>query len=89
LIEACASPKFESMKAKALAQTMLNEVNAAIRELVGGAASATVTSGGATKSYTRAELSSLRELRRDLRLEIQSYNSNGRPGFTLTGVRNV
>lgn len=68
---------------------MLAAVNRAITEIASGAASSTISTANGSKSYTRADLGTLRAMRKELRLELASYNANGRPNITLTGVRYV
>lgn len=54
-------------------------VDQAITDLITGAQSATVSSGGGSKSYTRASLSELRKERTELACQIASLDRGGRP----------
>ena len=58
----------------------IREVNRAISELVGGAQSATVSAGGATKSYTRPDLGKLMEWRDRLMREAAAGTNRKRMG---------
>jgi hypothetical protein len=71
------------------AQTLLNAVETAILEIVSGAASASISSGNGSKSYTRADLSTLRAMRSELRAEIARYNAAGKTRITYSGVHYV
>lgn len=77
------------MTSKQQTQNLLKAVNQAILDLIEGAASATVSSASGSKSYTRADLGQLKELRRVLRQELNAYRNNGRPAITITGARFV
>lgn len=77
------------MKRKEYAKLMLKEVETAIREIVAGATSYSISTSDGSKSYTRADLAQLRDWRRELRREVMSYNNRGRPPITMTGVRYV
>lgn len=68
---------------------MLAAVETAIMDISAGAASASVTSGSGSKSYTRADLGTLYRLRQELRQELRGYANNGRPTITMTGVKFV
>ena len=71
------------------AQTLLNAVEAAILEIVSGAASASISSGSGSKSYTRADLGTLRAMRSELRVELAGYNKAGKTRITYSGVHYV
>lgn len=77
------------MTRKERAQQMLAAVETAITEISAGAASASVTSGSGSKSYTRADLGTLYRLRQDLRQELRGYNTRGRPAITMMGANFV
>lgn len=74
------------MTRKQQAQTLLAAVEQAILEIVSGAASASVSSGSGSKSYTRADLSTLRSMRSELRAELAGYSTAGKSRITFTGV---
>jgi hypothetical protein len=71
------------------AQTLLNAVEAAILEIVSGAASASISSGNGSKSYTRADLGTLRTMRSELRVELAGYDRAGKTRITYSGVNYV
>ena len=71
------------------AQTLLNAVEAAILEIVSGAVSASISSGNGSKSYTRADLGTLRAMRSQLRVELAGYNRAGKTRITYSGVNYV
>ena len=77
------------MTKKAAAQALLSALDKAILEIVGGAASASISSGGGSKSYTRADLGTLRIMRRETKQELAGYNAGGRRKIIMTGVRFV
>ena len=77
------------MTKKQRAQNLLKAVEAAILEITEGAASASVSSGSGSKSYTRADIGTLERMRTKLRQEIRAYGNNGRPAITVTGARFV
>jgi len=77
------------MTKKEAAQALLTALDKAILEIVGGAVSASVSSGGGSKSYTRADLGTLRTMRRETKQELAGYNAGGRRRIRVTGVRFV
>ncbi len=77
------------MTRKERTQRMLAAVETAIMDISAGAASASVSSGNGSKSYTRADLGTLYRLRQDLRQELRGYNTRGRPAITMTGANFV
>lgn len=77
------------MTRKERTQRMLAAVETAIMDISAGAASASVTSGSGSKSYTRADLGTLYKMRQDLRQELRGYNTRGRPAITMTGANFV
>jgi len=74
------------MTRKQQAQTLLAAVEQAILDIVGGAVSASVSSGSGSKSYTRADLATLRSLRAELRAELDGYAKAGKSRITFSGV---
>lgn len=52
----------ERLEALEAARVRVNEIKAAIDAIVGGAVSATVSTAGGSRSYTRASLAELRSL---------------------------
>lgn len=77
------------MTKKEAAQALLTALDKAILEIVSGAVSASVSSGGGSKSYTRADLATLRTMRRETKQELAGYNAGGRRPIRVTGVNFV
>lgn len=78
------------MTKKKLAQKTLNAVNATILEVVeSGTASASFSSGGGTKTYSRLDLPSLEKMKQSLIRELNGYANNGRPRISISEVRFV
>lgn len=76
------------MTKKELAQKTLNAVSATILEVVqSGTASASLSSGGGSKTYTRLDLKTLNDLKQSLILELQGYAQRGRPRIRVSEVR--
>lgn len=77
------------IKRKALLVGWANEIDRVIHEIaVKGTASATISAGGGSKSYTRLDLSTLRALRADYTGEIAQIRrqlAGAMPG----GIRHV
>ena len=73
------------MTQRQTARALLKAVNQAILEIVSGAVSATISTGGGAQSYTRADLSTLRQMRKELQIEAAAYA--GRRRITMTGAR--
>ena len=65
---------------------VLKEIDSAIISLIRGARSATISASGVSKSYTKEGLKELRELRRELKLEIAVAMNGGR-SYRLEGMR--
>lgn len=62
------------------------EADAAVRAILNGAQSATVSAGGGSKSWTRASLSELRKERSDLAAQIARIDRGGRPAITRVRI---
>lgn len=62
------------------------EADAAVRAVLGGAQSASVSAGGGSKSWTRANLSELRKERDSLAAQIARIDSRGRPRITRVRI---
>lgn len=78
------------MTKKELAQKTLNAVNATILEVVqSGTASASLSSGGGSKTYSRLDLPSLNATKQALILELRGYANRGRPKIGISEVRFV
>lgn len=77
------------MTKKAAATKLLLAIEAAILEIASGAASASISYGNGSKSYTRADLATLYKIRNDTRLELAGYAAGGKRPITMTGVRFV
>lgn len=75
------------MTKKELAVKTLDAVNATILEVVqSGTASASLSSGGGSRNYTRLDLPSLNATKQALLLELRGYANAGRPAVKISGV---
>ena len=77
------------LKNKARLVGWINEIDRVIHEIaLNGTASATISAGGGSKSYTRLDLSTLRKLRTDYADQV-SQISRRLQGVTPGGIRHI
>ncbi len=69
--------------------TRWREADDAVRAILKGAQSASVSSGTGSRSYTRANLSELRRERDGLARRIAAIDRQGRPNLRHVGIRYV
>lgn len=77
------------IKNKARLLTWISEIDRAVQDIaVKGTASATISAGGGSKSYTRLDLDGLRRLRTDYAERVTQINRR-LAGAPSTGIRRV
>lgn len=77
------------IKNKARLLTWISEIDRAVQDIaVKGTASATISAGGGSKSYTRLDLDDLRKLRSDYADRVTQIDRR-LAGVSPTGIRRV